>query len=98
VGIPTEFNFVIDNGNLFGDESHRLFNDEPVTILPDGTDFHDVLVRLGVFPSKGQARKDSKWGTQQEIPMGFTTWPRVGKLRLRVDILRPCQVDKSLFP
>ena len=93
--LRTEFNFCIDNGNLFGDESHRLFNDEPVTVLPNGTDFHDILVLLGVFPSKSQVRKDPKWGSQQEIPEGFTTWHRVGKLRLRIDILRPCPVDRE---
>lgn len=50
-------------------------DDESVTIVADDALMEDVLVALGKFPSKGQARKNGWTGP---IPDGFNVW-QVGK-------------------
>jgi hypothetical protein len=92
----SEHNFVIDNGNLFGDESARIFDGEPVEVMPAGTTFHHLLAHLGIFSSASQARKDSKWG-QVSLPEGFSDFKNVGKLKLRISVLNPCTVDRELL-
>ena len=94
--LPTEFNFCINNGNLFGDESERLFNGEPVTIIPPETTFQHLLVTLGIFSSVSQARKNPKWG-EIVLEEGFSDFRNVGKLRLRISVLNPCQVDREML-
>ena len=91
--LNNEFNFVIDNGQLRGLEGKDAFGDELFQILPAGTDFWDILVQLGVFSSKSQAKRDPRWGTMQVIPEGITDIKRIGKLRLRFTIFKPCIVD-----
>lgn len=49
--------------------------DEPVTTVDDDSTMEDVLVLLGKFPSKGQARKAGWSGI---IPDGFNVW-QIGK-------------------
>lgn len=94
--LPTEFNFAIDNGNLFGDESTRLFEGQPVSVVPEGTTFQHLLVRLGIFNSASQARKDPKWG-KLKLEEGFLDFREVGKLRLRISVINPCSVDRDLL-
>lgn len=48
---------------------------EPVTAIADDSAMEDILVLLGKFPSKGQARKA---GWSGPIPDGFNVW-QVGK-------------------
>lgn len=49
--------------------------DEQVTVVADDATMEDVLVSLGKFSSKGQARKNGWTGI---IPDGFNVW-QVGK-------------------
>lgn len=44
---------------------------EPLTYVDMGATMEDVLVLLGKFPSKGQARKAGWTGP---IPLGFNVW------------------------
>ncbi len=62
--------------------------DEEVEVVnPNSVDMFDLLVRLGVFASKGQARKN--WTkTGAEIPPGFNHFI-VGKLRRELCIWNP---------
>lgn len=86
-----EFCFVVDNGNLLGDE-HELFFQCPaedvITLDKDAT-MADILVHCGVFRSKSQARKDQKWGQKLDIHLGFTHIPSLGKKRRNIAILKP---------
>tara|TARA_R100000808_G_C2151839_1_gene161009 strand:- start:2662 stop:2970 length:309 start_codon:yes stop_codon:yes gene_type:complete len=89
-----EFCFIVDNDFRVGDE-HELFFQcpaEDVTVLPETATMLDVLVQVGIFKSKSQARKDPKWGKNLEIPQGFTHFPKLGKKRRDVAILRPMEI------
>jgi len=86
-----EFCFVIDNGNLVGDE-HEIFfqcRKEDITVLHAEASMADVLVHCGVFRSKSQARKDQKWGKKLDINPGFTHIPSLGKKRRNIAIFLP---------
>lgn len=96
MGLPTEFNFIIENEHLFGDEQEGLFGGEPVTMLPPGSTFQHILVHLGIFPSVSQARKDPKWGMVGPI-MGFEDFRNVGKMKLRVSVFQSLPVDRELL-
>jgi len=85
---PNEFNFVVDNGNLRGDESEVFFDGEPVHILNNTATFADLFVAAGIFPSRSQFRK-SKWGKSFEISEGWTDIEGIGKLNKRITVLKP---------
>ena len=90
-GIPlpaNEFNFVVDNGNLQGDESEVFFDGEPVQIVAESATFADLFVATEIFRSKSQFRK-SKWGETEAISEGWTDVERVGKLNKRITVLKP---------
>tara|TARA_Y100000310_G_C20593346_1_gene769240 strand:- start:1178 stop:1357 length:180 start_codon:yes stop_codon:yes gene_type:complete len=57
--------------------------------VPEGTDIFDLLVNIGLFPSKSQARKN--WKREKEIPAGFSDFPNLGKKKLRMTILNPIE-------
>jgi len=65
-----------DITSLFGDMEGKLelVNEEWGTIN-DETKLEDIVIRMGVFKSKSQARKNNWSG---EIPMGFREW-KIGK-------------------
>lgn len=66
-----------------------LFNDEHVNHIQEGApfDMFDLLVVLGVFPSKGQARKNWK-ATGKDFPPGFNHFV-IGKMKHKVWIWNP---------
>lgn len=90
-----EFNFIVDTAHALPGDATLFFSDEPVEHLPADATFLDVLVHIGVFPSKGQARKN--WPSigaklereSPEIQDGWSDFFQVGKLRHRVTILKP---------
>jgi hypothetical protein len=96
MGLPTEFNFIIENEHLFGDEAERIFGGEPVTMLPPGSTFQHILVRLGIFSSVSQARKDPKWGSVS-LTGGFEDFRNLGKLKLRASVFQSLPVDRELL-
>jgi hypothetical protein len=85
-----EFNFVVLNEFVRGDEGNLFFGGEPFEfefVLPDA-DMFDLLVKAGCFSSKGQARKN--WmRTGPKIPDGFSDFTGIGKLKKRVTVLKP---------
>ena len=83
-----EFNFIIDNGNLRGDEAGVFFDDEPVQILDNTATFADLFVAAGIFTSRSQFRK-SKWGESFVISEGWTDIKGIGKLNKRITVLKP---------
>ena len=88
---PHEFCFVIDNGNLQGDEHDLFFQcpKEDVVVLHKDATMADVLVHAGIFKSKTQVRKDQKWGKNLELHWGFDHHPRIGKKRMNIAIFKP---------
>lgn len=88
-----DINFIIgdcvtdqDQTSYFGDMMGKIQDDETFGIprpTPE-TRFPDILVSLGIFPSKGQARKN---GWDKEIPEGWTDIT-IGKLKHRICILK----------
>jgi hypothetical protein len=83
-----EFNVIIENQHLMGDERRLFFQGEDVFYLPPSTDMYDLLVQIGIFPSKAQARKN--WNKSgQEVPPGFSDFKGIGKLRRRLTVLNP---------
>lgn len=52
-------------------------SDPNLTIMGDEWTLADIAVSIGIFPSKSIARKN---GWNGEIPVGFTTLKKLGKL------------------
>jgi hypothetical protein len=88
----SEFNFLILNGNEKEGDCELFFGcpkEEVVQVPIDSKwDMFDILVCSGIFPSKGQARKNWK-KTDGEIPAGFSDFAKLGKLNCRITILNP---------
>lgn len=51
--------------------------DEQIFSVPDTITMEEILVMLGKFPSKGQARKN---GWSGPVPDGFNAW-QIGKFQ-----------------
>jgi hypothetical protein len=75
-------NVIVDNGwNDVGSCDCLMLHSErdhadPIVRVPAHATMPDLLVALGSFPSKGQARKN--WRGPLEIPRGYSTF-RVGR-------------------
>lgn len=77
-----ELNFVLEGADT---SLLEVFDNElPWETLPATTTIHDILVKLGVFSSKGQSKKNWKHGELQ--PDRFNWFERVGKKRLSIVI------------
>ena len=74
----------------------RLFPiDEPVEVLdPGGLDMYDLLVRLGAFESRSQARKNWRL-TGADIPPGFNHWV-IGKMKKELCVWNPVDDGESM--
>lgn len=83
-------NIIITSENVREDDRDYLFpRDEDITYLSlDQTSMPDLLVQLGAFPSRGQAKKN--WKGPQEIPGGWSHF-FVGKLRRELCIWNPTE-------
>ena len=86
-----EHNILINNNKVLSGDVELFFaesNPENFQILPDSFDMWDILAHLKLFPSKSQARKDSKWKNVTEVPKGFNKFT-IGKLKTEVFIFNP---------
>ena len=83
-------NIIVENGNVWDTDSANLFpGNERVDILwpGHGKDMFDLLVIIGAFPSKRQAKKN--WTkTGPEIPLGWNEFV-IGKRRRFLCIWNP---------
>lgn len=77
-------NFIVNKEGFVGDEQALFFDNEPIEFVPNTWTMIDLLVHVGLFPSKGQARKN--WKQETEIPEGFSQFV-VGKLKNKITIL-----------
>jgi len=84
-------NVIVDNGNsdpkdlwLFADDNG--VNDQEVMVVSPTVDIFDLLLMLRVFPSKGQARKNWKYGTI--IPDGWSEF-KIGKFKHHLCMWNP---------
>jgi len=83
-----EVNLVVNNGNVFGDESDLFFGGESISFISPNVDMWEILVRTSIFPSRSQARKNWKH-SGEKIPDGFSDFEHIGKLHHRITILNP---------
>lgn len=98
-----QLNVMVDNGHLKEGDFERFFSspnrsswdvlgmdegESAITVKPGQKDMFDLLVMLGIFPSKGQAMKNWK-KSGREIPIGFSDFEQIGKLNNRLTILNP---------
>lgn len=85
-----EFNIIVETENFRESDILLFFGEEnPPNLIriPESFDMWDLLVELSLFPSKGQARKDGKWGKFLEIPNGWSEFS-FGKKRIGVFVLK----------
>ena len=80
-------NYIVNNGNLRGDERELFFPGEEVAVISEEVDMWDILVFAGIFRSRTQARKNWK-RTERQVPNGFWIFDRIGKARHCISILR----------
>lgn len=83
-----DLNIIIVNGFIEEEDKELIFQDEDVVMRSPLTDIHDLLLELGSFPSKSQARKN--WKGPKTIPDGFSEFS-VGKLRRKLTIWNPTE-------
>ena len=91
-----EFNFIDFNDFWDAGTETALFQTTPDDrCLPIGQneDMFDLLVRTGIFKSKGDARRNWKL-TGKDIPPGFSDFQGIGKHRHRITIWVPVE-DKE---
>lgn len=80
-------NIIIVNGNNELNDRFLFFpEDEEVQVLSN-VDMFDLLVMLGSFENRSQARKNWKQ-TDKNIPLGFSSFT-IGKLKRELTILNP---------
>jgi hypothetical protein len=81
-------NVIVNSDKIGPNDKELIFGDEEVFFVnPEDMDMFDLLVKLGSFESKGQAKKN--WTkTGKEIPQGFNEFI-VGKLRRCLTIWNP---------
>jgi hypothetical protein len=66
----------------------QLFQDMiPIEYVSQNTTMLDLLVKLELFSSKSQARKN--WRGPIEIPSGFNHFERLGKLKKDIAVWNP---------
>lgn len=70
-------NVIINSTNVLPTDSKTLFGDE-VVHTTDVTDFPSLLVEMGIFKSKSQARQAGRIGP---IPVGWTHEFKASKKR-----------------
>jgi len=81
-------NIIIHNGFIQEEDRWFLFPAaEPVTTISPLTSLQDLLVKIGAFESKGQARKNFK---HQTIPEGWSHFV-IGKIRRELCIWNPTE-------
>lgn len=78
-------NLIVENGRNDADDVRLFFQGEETQSLPENATMLDVVMLLGVFESRGQAKKA---GWSKPIPQGFSSF-EIGKLRKGVWILNP---------
>lgn len=88
-----EFNILVKNENVVGDEADLFFGGEDLFFVEPTSDIFDVLVMLNIFASKSDARKNWKRSQGKDIPKGFTDFDRVGKKKVRITILNPTEAN-----
>jgi hypothetical protein len=81
-------NVIVDNGSILPSDKEILFEEEDVIVVPPDTTMFDLLVMLGSFPSKSQARKN--WKAGGEIPIGWSEF-FVGKKKRHLCIWNPSE-------
>ncbi|CAL9991826.1 hypothetical protein VPHD479_0329 [Vibrio phage D479] len=64
-----DINIVVDNEFVQPTDAPTLFDDVPLTIIPASFTMTDLVVELGLFKSKSQARKAGRVGP---IPTGWS--------------------------
>jgi len=82
-----EHNFIVKNGFELEGDKELFFQGEPVEFIPNEWKMADLLVHVGVFKSKSQARQNWR-KTGEAIPDGFTDLKKIGKLNNRITILK----------
>ena len=92
-----DVNVIVDNGNVKPNDSSLFFDSEEVNWLPAQfaprssqskvvtVTMADIMALFGIFPSKGQAKKN---GWDRPIPFGFNSFT-VGKLKHTLWIFHP---------
>ena len=88
-------NIIVDNGNVKEEDRAALFpNNEMVHVLRKGhpwlskTGMLDILITMGCFKSKSQARKN--WKGPHNIPEGWSEF-FIGKKRRHLCIFNPTE-------
>lgn len=87
-----ELNFFIGDSNdkNIAFAKKVVFEEDEIVILNEDSNMWDILVQIGVFKSKGQARKNWKKGTS--IPFGFTEL-LLGKKKNKACIWKPIKEE-----
>jgi len=81
-------NVIIDSDRVRDGDRAMLFPDDEDVRVCSGVDMYDLLVMVGVFKSKGDARKN--WHGVRDIPGGWSEY-KVGKLKKELCVWNPAR-------
>ena len=91
-GFPVSqfLNVIIRSDRVKLEDRVNLFPNEEVVFVfdPEDKDMFDLLIILGVFKSRGQARQNWK-KTGREIPTGWSQFTGLGRFRKELCIWNP---------
>ena len=88
--ISVNFLNIIINNEFYEHEKDLtclIFDKEDFVLVDSTTDVFDLLVKLDVFPSKGQARKN--WTKGSIIENGYNEILKIGKMHKALYIWKP---------
>jgi len=81
-------NVIVNSENIKDGDKELIFGEEDVIFISKDTSIFDLLVMIGVFSSKGQAKKN--WNGAKELPNGYSEF-YVGKLKRQLSIWNPTE-------
>lgn len=88
---PVDVCCIVSNSFLQEEDRSIFFRGvDSVEVVDEGTTMLDLLVKHGIFSSKGQAKKNGWAGAKSKIPPGFSE-TTVGKLKHCITILNPTE-------
>lgn len=91
IEVRPEFNAAIANSDHDSGIEEMLFSGEAVERFPEGTFLTEILVKFGVFPSRGQAKKN---GWDRLIVPGLNEF-QIGKLKTKVTVWLPIKFNET---
>jgi hypothetical protein len=85
-------NIIVKSKYVLDSDKETIFGSEDVVFTDSDTDIFDLLVLIGSFKSKTQAKKN--WNGPKEIPYGFSEFC-IGKIKRHLTIWNTVECENN---